>query len=285
VEITRRLNQKNINDRNNRVQEKAVQKDPFGFRAGDDLSQQIELEGNDEQAFHIVKEDVVDVVVSGVCGGGFQQKVDQQENGEIFHVPFGTLLEKNGKAGEKSNQCRNGANKKEIVGDVVHHAKIHKAALLSQHGFRTVTVMENYLDDFHCVVFANNQGSLTKAAATTERRAEDATGKRYDLGLSVLIGIKLFAGAVGSIAAAVADHHQGLTAFEFRLGCILGIEYSKMKTNAISTIGFYRSEKRFYFFDREPYAERISFAHAVRVCGPSFLFVRRDKGVYFLFGD
>ena len=136
-------------------------------------------------------------------------------------------------------------------------------------------VMGNYLDDFHAIVFMDDKGCFTKPTAAAERRAERSTAERHDLRIAVFMGIKFFACAIGSVAAAVANHHQGLTAFEFRLGSVVGVVHAKMKTNAISATRFYRGQKRFNFFDGKPYAKGISLAQLVRICCPSFLFVSK----------
>jgi len=85
--------------------------------------------------------------------------------------------------------------------------------------------------------------------------------------------------------AAVADHDEGLTSFEFRLSGIIRVVHAEMKTNAITTIRFYGFQEIFYFFDCKPYAKRIGFAQTLGIVCPSFLFVRTNQGVNFLFCD
>jgi hypothetical protein len=121
--------------------------------------------------------------------------------------------------------------------------------------------------------------------AAADRRADDATAIGYDFRLTILVGEELFAGLGRTIAAAVADHHQGLAADEFGLGSIFFSENAEVKTNAISTISLYGFEEGFDFFDGEPNAEGIGFAHAIGVICPPFLFVSADEIVDFLFGS
>jgi hypothetical protein len=146
------------------------------------------------------------------------------------------------------------------------------------------------LDDRHTIFSTVDQGGRSKdspvvvlaCSGSADRRAGEADERSYDLRLSVIMGKQLFAGVSGAITAAVADHDQGLTAFQVRLRSILCCMYAEMKTNAISAIGFYGVQESFQIFYGKPYAQGICHSNALGIIGPSFLFVAADQGIYFL---
>jgi hypothetical protein len=66
VETADVLQKKDVEYRYNGIEKKDVQEDPFGLLAGNDLVEEIELEGDDQQRFNIVYKDIVDMVKSSI---------------------------------------------------------------------------------------------------------------------------------------------------------------------------------------------------------------------------
>jgi hypothetical protein len=94
------------------------------FPAGENLPEDVELEGNGQQGIYVVQPDVVDMAKCGISENRLHNEVDEQKDTKVFQVMLADRLKKNGQAGQKSHGRCNGDDVKEVIRHVRHQGKL-----------------------------------------------------------------------------------------------------------------------------------------------------------------